>query len=190
MIAPISSSTEKIVSFGENIHRTKLPYSDTIRVCDELFNTLSGDKFEKIQTIAQTLGISPQTVSKYLSYKLVPDEVQDMVNEKKLSASLAYRITSAFWPNTEKIVKIADYMTKMTKSEWERALDIGIKNPKSTVDDIIEEAKKPKITYEIRIILDAETHKLLNGIAKERNLEPATLVMNLINDFLESELND
>jgi len=188
IINPVGSTMEKIVSFGENIHRRSLPYNDTIQVCDELYNSTSGEQFERIEKIAKTLGISPSTVSKYLSYRLVPDEVRELVNERKLGANVAYRITSAFWPNTEKIIKIAQYMTRMTKSEWERALDIGKRKPEASVEEIIEGAKKPQIVYQLVIPLDAETRDLLANIAKERKIDTVTLVKNLIDDFLESEL--
>jgi len=188
IINRVGLTTEKIASFGENIHRRKLPYNDTIQVCDELYNGMSGDKFGRIEEIARTLGISPSTVSKYLAYRLVPDEVREMVSEGKIGANLAYRITSAFWPNTEKITKIAKYMTKMTKSEWERALTIGRKKPKALVEEIVEEAKKPQIVYELIIPLDAETSELLTKIAKDREMDTTTLVKSLIDDFLESEV--
>jgi ParB/RepB/Spo0J family partition protein len=189
IINPIGNTTQKIASFGENIHRRKLPYNDTIQICDELYNSLSGEKFERIESIAKTLGISTSTVSKYLSYKLVPEEVREMVANAELSAKLAYRITSAFWPNTEKITKIAKHMTKMTSSEWERALTIGRKKPGAPVAEIIEEAKKPQIVYELTIPLDAETSELLTRVAKERKMDTTTLVKSLIDDFLQSEVN-
>jgi len=187
IINPVDSITEKIASFGENIHRRNLPYNDTIQVCNALYESASGEKFERIEEIARTLGISTSTVAKYLSYRLVPDEVRQLVNEGKLGASLAYRITSAFWPNTEKIARIAQYMTKMTKSEWERALDIGKKKPEAPIEKIVEEAKKPQTIYQLIIPLDAETSELLVTIAKERNMDTVSLVKNLIEDFLESE---
>jgi ParB/RepB/Spo0J family partition protein len=188
VIDPVGLVTEKVVSFGENIHRRSLPYNDTIRICDELYNTSEGEKFERIESIAKTLGISPQTVQKYLSYRLVPEAVQELVTEGKLSANLAYRITSAFWPNTEKIERIAKYMTKMTKSEWQRALTIGRKKPEATPEEIVKEAKKPQRVFELIIPLDSETNKLLDSAAKERKVDVVTLVKGLIEEFLESEV--
>jgi len=187
IINPVGSITEKIASFGENIHRRSLPYNDTIQVCDALYENASGEKFERIEEIAKTIGISTSTVTKYLSYRLVPDEVRELVSEGKLGANLAYRITSAFWPNTQKIIKIAQYMTKMTKSEWERALDIGRKKPEAAIEEIVEEAKKPQIVYQLIIPLDAETSQMLATIAKERKMDTISLVKSLIEDFLESE---
>jgi len=188
IINSISPITEKIASFGENIHRRKLPYNDTIRVCEELFDDATGDQFTRVENIAKTLGIHPSTVSKYLSYRLVPEDVRKLVTDKKMSAKLAYRITSAFWPNTDKIIKIAGHMTKMISSEWTRALDIGRKRPDASIEDIIEEAKKPRIIYQLTIPLDLETNDQLSKIAEERKIDAITLVKNLIEAFLASEI--
>src|SRR5437867_3297198 len=38
VIDPVDTTTQEMISFSENIHRKQLPYDDTIRVCDELFN--------------------------------------------------------------------------------------------------------------------------------------------------------
>ena len=187
IIDSIGSTTQKVISFGENIHRKALPYDDTIQVCNELFESSTGETLERIERIAKTLGISTQTVSKYLSYRLIPGEVRQLVDEKKLSASVAFRITTAFWPNTEKIVRVSQYMTKMTKSEWERALTIGRKKPELAPEDIAREAKIPQLSFELVIPLDNETNELLAGIAKKRKMDTVTLVRNLIDEFLESE---
>jgi ParB/RepB/Spo0J family partition protein len=187
IIATIDPTTERVVSFGENIHRRALPYDDTIKVCDALFENSSGEKYERIESISKALGISTQTVSKYLSYRLVPDEVRNLVTEEKLSANVAYRITSAFWPNSEKIINIANYMTKMTKSEWERALNIGKRHPEIPAEEIITQAKKPQVIIELVIPLDVDTNRLLAKIAKERNLDQVALIRSLIDEFLEGE---
>src|SRR5208282_6658848 len=100
------------------------------RVCDQLYNSYTGPASRRIKRMSLDLGISPGTVAKYLAYRLVPHNVQQFVVEGKLSASLAYRLTSAFWPNLEMIESVAIEATKMTKAEWERALDAKRQNPK------------------------------------------------------------
>jgi hypothetical protein len=78
-------------------------------------------------------------------------------------------------------------MTKMTKSEWERALTIGRKKPEATAEEIAQEAKKPQLIIELVIPLDRETNELLAKTAKDRKMDTVTLVKNLIDEFLESE---
>lgn len=187
VVGKVKKLTQKVLSLGENIHRKSLPYSDTIGICDELYKTYSGSKFHRIKKIATDIAISPGTVSKYLAYKLVPKSVRDLVDRKKLSAELAYRLTTAFWPNEKKITNIANYITRMTKSESERALDLGKKNPTWSVGTIITEAKNPKRTFELVIHLDREKTKILENIAEERHTNVRHLVLGLINDLLDEE---
>ena len=186
IINSVNSITEEITSFSENIHRRKLSYDDTIRICVRLFDDATGDEFTKIKNISKIIGISPNTVSKYLSYRLVPEEVREFV-PSKMSAKLAYRITSVFWPNTEKIIAIAKRVTRMTRSEWTRVLDIREKSPDTSIEDIIEESRKARTIYELKIPLSLETRNHLSNIAEERHMDIIDLVKNLIEDFLESE---
>jgi len=186
IVKPIGVRGQRIVSFGENIHRRKLPYDDTIKVCEELYKETTGSKFQRVQKIAESLGIHPRTVSQYLAYKLIPNEVQRLVTEGKLSAKRAYAVTSAFWPNKEKIIKIANYMTRLTKPELERALDIGRKKPDASPEEIVEEAKRsppPPIT----ISFDRESYRLLQEIANARKVEVVDLIKTVVDDFIKEE---
>jgi ParB family chromosome partitioning protein len=185
IIDPVSPLTQKIVSFGENIHRKQLPYNDTIKVCDELYKNSTGKQFERIERIARELGISTGTVTKYLSYRLVPNEVRKLVSSGEISAELAYKVTASFWPNTQKIIKIANYVTKMTRPEWSRALDVGRRNPSASVEDIVKEAHSPPTTFEIIVPVDAKTRDLLNEIAQSRKTDVVGLIQGLIQDLLE-----
>jgi len=185
VIKPVSPLTEEMISFGENIHRRKLPYDDTIRVCDQLYNSYTGPASRRIKRMSLDLGISPGTVAKYLAYRLVPHNVQQFVVEGKLSASLAYRLTSAFWPNLEMIESVAIEATKMTKAEWERALDAKRQNPKATVREVVEAARKPPSRQDIVIQIDLETYTELEKVAAKRNTDVQNLVRRLILDFIE-----
>ena len=187
VIEPVSSDRQRLVSFSENIHRRKLPYDDTIRVCDYLFSHYPGNKRAKVAKIAQDLNISPATVLKYLSYKLVPDAVQKLVTDGKLPAQVAYRITVAFWPNTQKIEEMARLTTRLTKAERDRAIDIGRRRPDAPLAGIVDEAKKVVPMVEISIYIEPQTMDLLDKAAKERDTDVKTLVKSVVEDWLSEE---
>ncbi len=192
IINDLDPISRKIVSLTENIHRRDLPYSDTIKICDELFNKYTGNEKERIQKIANEIGISIVTVSKYLSYRLVPQRVQDMVEDDKITANQAYQITSAFWPNISKIEEIAKYTSKVAKPTWERALSIGRKKPQASVDEIIEEASRPLEKYKVSLSLDPEMIKILDEETKKREkaskkkITVQDLILELIEDFISN----
>jgi ParB family transcriptional regulator, chromosome partitioning protein len=185
IINSLNTTAQKVVSLGENIQRRALPYADTIAVCDALYSQYSGSKTERIRKIAADLGISDDTVSKYLGYRLIPKEVQNLVEEGKLSRKLAQRITTSLWPDEKKIIEIAKRSTRMTTSERERAISIGRSKPEASAEEIATEAKKPKLIFEIVIPLDQESVDQLEKIAKGRQTEVKDLILDLIQDLLQ-----
>lgn len=144
-----------------------MPYGDTIKVCDDLFKSYKGTEKERIDKIAKEIGVSHDTVTKYLGYRLIPKKVQEMVDDSKISADAAYKITTAFWPNSDKIQKIAEYTAKVPKSTWERALDIARKKPTASAEEIIEDSKKVVKEYQITVSFDPDTVKVLEDRANE-----------------------
>jgi len=190
IINDLDSLSRKILSFTENIHRRDLPYSDTIRICDELFNSYSGSEKTKIDKIAKDIGISPGTVAKYLAYRLVPKSVQDMVTKEKISRNAAYKITTAFWPNYEKIEKIAKYASEVPNASWSRALDVGRKKPSASADEIIEESSSASKDLQFSVSFSKDTYDILESKAKERgkiekrDISVKEFILQIIEEYL------
>ena len=186
----INSMTQKsrmVVSFGENMLRRSLPYGDTIELCNTLFNEYRGSKSEKIKQIADDLGISLTTVSNYLAAQLIPNKVRDLVTEGRLSRDLAYRITSAHYPDIKKIIVIANHVTKLTREEKERAVEYGSKNRLASIDSILEYAKNPPPMVELTIHIERDLDERLNELSKRNNADIADIVRLAIDRYLEDE---
>ena len=188
LINNVDDTTKLLISFSENISRRQLPYNDTIRICDELYKTYSHyPKAERLTKIAEEVGLSLSTVVKYLSYRIIPDRVKDLVDKGKLDRSQAYRLTESLWPNSTKIVKIAEYMVGMTKPEWENLIDVGSELPaESTIEEILEESKKPtrKVTVQIRIErIDFDKIKTITS-KSETKIDVSDFISGLIKDYL------
>jgi ParB/RepB/Spo0J family partition protein len=185
-----SPHAQEIASFAENMHRLALSYSDTIRVCERLFNSYSGPKKGKINRISKDIGISPTTVAKYLGYKLIPENVRDLVTEKKITRDQAQKVTIAFWPNTDKILRVSKLMAGKTKPEWKRALDVGRKNPTLSPEDVVSEAKRPSTKLQITIDIDPTQLERLKKISKTTSTELDDLITEAIERFIaESEIS-
>jgi len=188
VIEPMDDTSQSIMSFGENIHRKPLPYEDTINICDELYNEDNkGTKSDRINKIVRTLGLSRSVITKYLAYKLVPPEVRKLVSEGKLSQDVAYRITSTYFPDNQKIISIAKSSARLTKSETRRAIDYGAKKPSASIEEIMKYAKNPPLTVEITIQVESHTEELLKELAKKRGSTVLDLVKDAINRMNEGE---
>jgi ParB family chromosome partitioning protein len=188
VIEPLGELGEKIVSLGENIQRRDLPYQDTIDVVSALYHDAKGKPSERVKKVAAKLGLPPRTISNYLSYELIPKEVRELVNEGKLPAGTASRITSAFLPDTEKVIRLAKSATRLTSAESRRAVDLAKENPKAKIDDVVEEAKRPKeVTYQIIFPVTARQYQLLQGLAARRKTDVISLVKDHVLKLLSEE---
>lgn len=182
IIPPVDLATGKLLSLSENLQRRNLPYKDTVEACEFLY-----DKFKKIKKIADEIGVSTSTVAYYLSHRLVPEEVRDMVEDGKLSREKALDITKAFTPDKASIIKMAKNVSKMTAAEWHRAIAYRREHPSASVDEVIEEAKKPSKTQEIVLAIDYGYWKALGDAAKERNTELVELAKEILVEWLKGE---
>ena len=184
IIGPIDPTEQSIISFAENIHRRDLPYEDSIQVCTQLFKEYGGSKVDRIRRISEELGIPPQTVRMYLSYVLIPLEVRKLVEADLITRGQAKRVTEAFFPNNEKIIKVANRITRLTKEERDRALEFGKKKPKADVDEILDEALKPPKVFELVIPLEMDTYHLLEKIAEKRKTDVVGFLKEKIEELL------
>jgi ParB family chromosome partitioning protein len=117
VITKVDSETDAVVkSFSENIHRLDLEYRDKMQVATELLSKLG-----TIKDVAKELGVSPQTVKNYLGYAAVPKKIKEMVDEGKLSASMATRISKNI-SDENLALKVAESLGKMPRGEQKNLL--------------------------------------------------------------------
>jgi ParB family transcriptional regulator, chromosome partitioning protein len=187
VVNKVEADDARLISFGENIHRRKLPYNDTIKVCDILFSRHKGGPSQRIDQIALELNIHPNTVRKYLAYKLVPSPVQAMVSEGTLSPDIAYRITTAFWPNVKRIVEVAKLSSEMTSDEKRRLVELGRKNPEVSLNELLMRVKEPSGDVEIVLHVEPSTLGSLTEAARARKMDVDALLKSVIEEWLEEE---
>jgi len=187
IIKSLDSNVKTIVSYGENLLRKSLPYEDTIKVVNELFESYKGTKAKRIKQIHEDLGISANTVAEYLAHKLVPPEVRKLVSEGKLTMDLAYRITAANYPDIKTIIQIANETARLTKDEKERVKEYEAKNPNSTAEEVIEYAKNPPPQAELVIYIELELKQRLEKLSHRKKTDITTVVKDAITRYLVEE---
>lgn len=186
IIKPLTSKVQTIVSFGENVHRKQLPYEDSVQACDKLYKMYKGTKKERVRNISTDLGISEFLVKKYLVHQLIPIQVRNFVSDGKLSEDIAYRITTAHFPNIKKIIEIATHACKMTTEESKRAAEYGKSYPKASVKEIVGYAKNPPPLIELIIHIEPSINDRLIETSKRKKVNIETYVK----DALDRQLDD
>ena len=182
-IDPVKST---ILSISENIHRRELPYRDMVEACDVLF-----DRYQDVGLIARELGVHVSTVQRYLSHRIVPEPIKEMVEAGKINRDDALRVTTATMPsildgNIEKTVRIAEEISKMSKPEKERTLEIVQEEPNETVDWVVKKAKKPPKSFKITIELPSEYKEKLDSASKTLDLHVSDVVKQAIIQWLKA----
>jgi ParB/RepB/Spo0J family partition protein len=177
---------QKLVSFGENVHRKPLSYEDTLRVVSELYDAEKGAARVRIRKIVLDLGLDTKTVTRYLGHRLMPAEVTRLVGERKLTMDVAEKVAGAFFPDTKKIVAIAEAWPALTDPEKKRALLLGVKKPKASSADVLAEARHPPLQRSLVVPLDTGTYDALETRAKADKYDDVpALVVHLIEEYLK-----
>ena len=180
---PMKVTEGRIYSAIENIHRKELSFKELSKACEYLFDEFKGD----YNAVARELGISKQRAIDLLRNRLVPEDVAEMVDTKKIRKSDAIRATLAAYPNVEKIVEIAEAMPKLTTIERKRILDVATESPEAAPKELVEAAKKAPTEIEYRVVLLSKWAKGLENAARDRGEEPEETARIAIIDWLEAK---
>ena len=142
LVRSIDDKTQAaILSFSENIHRLDLGHRDKMRVAVLLLKDL-----KTVAKVAERLGVSAQTVRNWLGYKGVPEKLKELVEEGKISARTALRISRSI-PDEKTAVEIAKKVTEEPTSDRRTMLiDTARQNPGKSARVIAQLAKKQKYT--------------------------------------------
>ena len=183
LITTVKNETDAIIkSFSENIHRLELEYRDKMQVATMLLKKLgSADK------VARYLGVNPQTVRKWLGYKDLSEDIKEMVDEGKLSATTALRIWRNI-PNEKKAVEIAKKVKEIPRSEDRTSMiDIARENPRKSFEEIVKITKERSITEKIILHVTQRVYKALIQASKEYQSNKEDVAKEALENWLKKK---
>lgn len=170
---------EKIASLSENIHRVQLSPRDMSEACGYLIEELGS-----VGKVAAVLGVTPQTVQKYLGYRIVPEPLKKMVDDKRITSSDAIKI-SANIRDEKKAIRVAERVSELPRPAKERVFDIVRETPEEPVEIILKKAEEARTQTDIVIHLSEEYATALVKASDDFNLEPEDVVKGLVVEWLE-----
>jgi len=184
ILGQIDSVRAKVISLSENIQRRSLPYRDMVDACDALF-----DKYGSVEAVAKELSVSNMTVQNYLSHRIVPEPVKEMVEEGKISRQDAIKVTNALWPeivqgDEEKAVTLAKEISKMPREEKKRAIEIATDQPELEPRQISKRAREPPPIVRLTIHVPTRFGEALGKASKDLDLEPEDVAKTALIDWL------
>lgn len=180
---PMEIQEGKIISALENLQRKPLSFTDECEMAEFLYDHFGQDH----KRVEKELGISRIRVITLLRRRMVPKAVSEMVDKKELSRKDALGAVTAAYPNENKIVEVAKSLRKLTKPERSRLVQIAAEQPESTPSEWVENAKKPTMAVEYRIILLNKYATSLEKAATDRGEDAEETARIAIIDWLESK---
>ena len=132
---PLKATNAAILSFSENIQRRDLSARDKAEACSSLMETLGS-----VKAVAEVLGISQQTVRKWLGYAGVPEPVKIFVQPGGLTVPQAIRIANTIEDENTAVAVASRLASEPTKENRDRVLDSAAELPGRSASTIFRRA--------------------------------------------------
>lgn len=169
----------KAASVVENLHRNKMNTKDMTSACVSLTESVGKGK------AAQSLGISPQTLKKYLGFAAVPEPLKQYV-PKELSRDDVVKLYQTI-PNVSKAIKIAEKIISLDQKLRKKYLQTLAKSPKSSHLKLLKKAKSGLLQQKVTVELNKTHARKLQRISSRNDLEVAAMANRIIASYLKKK---
>jgi len=167
----------KAASVVENLHRNKMNTKDMTSACVFLTESVGKSK------AAQSLGISQQTLKKYLGFAAVPEKLRQYV-PKELSRDDVTKLYQII-PNIPKAIRIAEKIIPLDHRLRKQYLRILIKTPKSSHLKLLKKAKARLLQQKITIELNKGNARKLRSLATRNDMEVTEMADKIMSGYLK-----
>ena len=167
----------KAASVVENLHRNKMNIKDMTAACVFLTESVGKSK------AARSLGISSQTLKKYLGFAAVPEKLRQFV-PGELSRDDCTKLYQSI-PNISKAVRIAEKITLLDqklRKEYLRALS---RSPKSSHPKLLKKAKSGLLQQKVTVQLSKSNARKLKSLATRKDIEVTEMTDKIVYDYLK-----
>jgi ParB family chromosome partitioning protein len=132
---------------------------------------------------SQSLGISSQTLKKYLGFAAVPDRLKQYV-PKELSRDDATRLYQII-PNISKAVRIAEKIITLDQKLRKQYLRTLARSPKSSYPKLLKKAKAGLLQRKVTIELNKSNARKLRSLAARNDMEVTEMTEKIMSGYLK-----
>ena len=167
----------KAASVIENLHRNKMNTKDMTSACVFLAESVGKSK------AAQSLGISQQTLKKYLGFAAVPDSLKVYV-PKELSRDDVTRLYQII-PNVSKAVRIAKKIIPLDQRLRKLYLQTLARSSKMSHVKLLKNAKAKLLQQKITIELNKTNARKLQRLAARNDIAVTEMADRIISGYFK-----
>jgi len=151
-------------------------------------------KYKSNKEVGQIFGVSGEIVGEFLSYFKLPEAVQRLFEERKLTQLEQVRRLSQLkrkYPDVlETIVNAAHELSGLKSHDTRYVIEYMLRHPEITAQqarEIISRSKtKIEHEYYVMTLLTGDEYKMLRGEALKRNISENALASEIVKDWLQS----
>ncbi len=170
-----------LLSLSENICRQEMNYRDTSEAITTLYNHFNKDE----RLVKNHTGFSIRTIRSYLKLKdQATEKINYLLDQKVVSMTQARRALDAAQGDKEKADAIIDQLVHLTKYEQKRLVESGTKKPSASVEELIQDAQKPKIEETVILTLTLRIHNALRKASEQLSLDMEEVTLNALTEWL------
>lgn len=167
----------KAASVIENLHRNKMNTKDMAAACVFLTESVGKSK------AAKSLGISQQTLRKYLGFAAVPDILKRYV-PKELSRDDVTKLHQII-PNVSKAVKIAERIIPLEQRLRKMYLQTLARSSKMSHPKLLKNAKARLLQQKVTIELNKGNARKLQSLAARNGMDVMEAAEKIMSDYLK-----
>jgi ParB family chromosome partitioning protein len=167
----------KAASVIENLHRNKMSVKDVAAASVFLTESVGKGK------AAQSLGISQQTLRKYLGFAAVPDKLKEYV-PMEMSRDDATKLYQTI-PNISKAVQIAERIIPLDQRLRKQYLRVLVKTPNSSHNKLLKKAKSGLLQQKVTVEINKSNARKLQRLAAKNDTDVTEMTKKIVSDYLK-----
>ena len=171
-----------LYSLAENMQRTEPKYTDTAKAITALYVHFDRDEYK----VKEALGLNVRTIRDYINIEEFSTEKgKKYLEEGKITKADLKRVIQAANGDKQKIDELVEIISSLSKYEKNRAVGFGQENPSASTDEIVEEAKKPKLEETVILNLSMEITEAVRIASEDLSVDLETLSMTVLTEWLK-----
>jgi ParB family chromosome partitioning protein len=175
-----SEENAKILSLSENIHRVELNRADIVEVISYLYKRYN----KSAKKVAAILGKSVPYVYEHLKIQDAPEEIKQMLAKRQITKEDVKRVMEIAPGNKEKMLRLAKEIKSLTAPEKVRLVEVGRQKPQANTEDLIQDAKKPRVEEKVIVPLTPVLIMALDKAVKDIGLSREEIAKRALEDWL------
>lgn len=182
----ISPVEMRVISAIENLQRIDLTQADRAAAVYDLKREFGTNK-----AVAKALGYTEGWVSFMLGFKGLPDEVKEMVEEKKLTTQEAASLRHMLkWKPSKEVVEVAKEIAKIPKKDArsretrKMAVKLAKRMPTLSREELIKRAVRKTSFIKFTVSISDTELDALKRASEDEDEAPEDLAHRIINEWL------